>query len=229
MTTNLSHAHQTTYDAILGHPTPHNLHWRDVRSMLGALCEVADEANGKIKITRNGQMLILHPESHKDAGTDEQIGKLRHFLERSNEGVPASSHAGVNLLVHIDHREARIYKTEHRDSVPERIVPYDPSNSGRYLHNVSNDANGQRRPEVKSFYESVAKSLHGADAILLLGGGTGASSAMEQLLSELKLHHKDIAAKVVGSATVDDHHLSEEQLLAKARDFYTTRSKVSTL
>src|SRR5438552_884445 len=40
------------------------------------------------------------------------------------------------------------------------------------------------------------------------GGGKGASSAMEQLVSELKLHYKDLAGLVVGSEIVDEHHLS---------------------
>ena len=65
-----------------------------------------------------------------------------------------------------------------------------------------------------------AASLRGAHGILLFGGGTGASSAMEQLLAELRLHHKDIAAHVVGSVVVDQHHTTEDALLAKARAFY---------
>jgi hypothetical protein len=43
---------------------------------------------------------------------------------------------------------------------------------------------------------------------------------MDQLLAELKRHHPDISERVVGSVVVDAQHLTEDQLLAKARDFY---------
>ena len=54
----------------------------------------------------------------------------------------------------------------------------------------------------------------------MFGARKGASSAMEQLLAELKLHHQDIAKRVVGSIVVDEHHLTDDQLLAKARELF---------
>jgi hypothetical protein len=136
---------------------------------------------------------------------------------------PASQAAvaeGVHLLVVIDHREARVYKTELHGSVPQRITPYDSGGFGRHLHYVQNDSNGQRKPERQSFYKAVAQTLGDAEKVLIFGSGTGASSAMEQLLAELKHHHADVAKRIVGSVVLDEHHLTEDQLLAKARDFY---------
>ncbi len=216
----LSHAHRATYETIFRQPAAHNLQWRDVRSLLGALAQVVEQPNGSVKVTRNGQSLILREEMHKDVGTEAQLKELRAFLERSGDAAAAPAPGGINLLVVIDHRQARVYKSDLRGSIPERIEPYDPDGAGRHLHYVDNDSNGQRRPERKSYYEAIAKALHGAQAILLFGSGTGASSAMEQLRSELTLHHKDLAARIVGALAVDETHLSEDQLLAKARDFY---------
>ena len=88
MQPSLSHAHQKTYDAILRHPAAHNLQWRDVRSMLGAFAEVVDEPNGTASVTRNGQTFVLHPERHKDVGTEEQLKEL----------LPHSWRARVKLL-----------------------------------------------------------------------------------------------------------------------------------
>ena len=124
----------------------------------------------------------------------------------------------------IDHREARVYSTELHGSVPQRIAPYDPFGFGRALHYKQDDSNGQRKPERKSFYEAVAKTLQGAEQILLFGTGTGASSAMGQLLLDLKKHHSDLAERVVGSFPVDEHHLTEGQLLAKARELFVVAS-----
>lgn len=122
------------------------------------------------------------------------------------------------MLVVIDHREARIFKTELHGSVPQRITPY---GTGRHLHNVEDNANGQRKPEVKAYYEAVAATLKGAEQILILGSSTGSSSAMDHLLGELKDHHPELARRVVTSMVVNAQHMSDDQLLAKARELYS--------
>jgi hypothetical protein len=222
METQMFGIHQRTYDAVFQHPISRNLQWRDVRSMLGALAEMTEERNGNLKFTRNGQTLTVHPPRRKDLSDVQELMQIRHFLERSAAPPQAAVAEGVHLLVVIDHRLARIYKTEFKGSTPERIIPYDAAGSGRHLHYVENDSNGQRKPEVKSFYTAVAKTLERAEKILLFGSGTGASSAMDQLLAELDRHHKEVRERVIGSIVVDEQHLTEDQLLAKAREIYAT-------
>src|SRR6478672_7888841 len=125
-----------------------------------------------------------------------------------------------HLLVVLDHQEARVYRTEVVGAVPERIAPYDPHGYGRHLHSAQEWTDGKRLPERKSFYEAVAKTLRGAEQVLLFGSGTGRSSAMEMLLADLKAHHPDVAERVIRSVIVDAHHTTEGQLLAKAREVY---------
>jgi hypothetical protein len=221
----LTRTHQRTYETIFRHPAAHNLEWRDLRALLSELADVEEEPNGKLKVTRNGQTLVMEPDRHKDVAEVDELMRIRHFLERSDAAGLQSDAHGNHLLVVIDHREARIYRVELKGSVPERITPFDPHGFGRHLHSVTDDSNGQRKPERKSFYDAVAKSLQGAGQILLFGTGTGASSAMEQLLAELKHHHPDVARHIVGSVAVDEHHLTEDQLLARAREFYGSALK----
>jgi hypothetical protein len=228
MDAQLSGSHQKVYERVFQHPMPHNLQWREVWAMLGAIgdAQAVEEANGNLKVTRNGQTLMLHRPRGKDLADTKELMQVRHFLERSGAPAPApapavaESAAGTHLLVVIDHRQARIFRTEMHGATPKRIEPYDPFGFGRDLHYNQDDSNGQRKPELKSFYEAVARTLRGAEKILLFGTGTGASSAMEHLLADLKKNHHDIAAKVVGSIAVDEHHLTDDQLLAKAREFF---------
>lgn len=220
MTTQLTGSHRSTYEAIFQHPVARNVHWRDVRSLLAALANVVEEPNGNLKATRGEQTLVLRPSRDKNVAEIEELMEIRHFLERSGGASPGSAAEGTHLLVVIDHREARIYKAELQGSVPQRITPYDPHGSGRYLHYVQDDSHGQRKPERKSFYEAIAKTLQAAEKVLLFGSGTGASSAMDQLLADLKHRHPQVAQRVVGSVVVDEQHLTENQLLAQARDFY---------
>jgi hypothetical protein len=225
--TELTRTHRRTYETVFAHPAAHNLEWRDLLGLLNELAEVEEEPNGKLKITRNGQTLIVQPDRHKDVAEVEELMRIRHFLERSNTaGVPPDAE-GQHLLVVIDHREARIFKADLKGSVPERITPFDPQGLGRHLHSVTDHSNGQRLPERKSFYEDVAKCLRGAEQILLFGTGTGASSAMEQLRADLKQHHADVAKHIVGSVPVDEHHLTEDQLLARAREFYGSAAEAT--
>jgi hypothetical protein len=219
MTKQLSESQRQTYEAIVGDSMRHDLEWQDLRSLLGALVDTVEEKDGDFKITANGNTLFLQPNDKSFVGT-EQMRAVRQFLERSGAKVLPPAAKGRHLLVVIDHRQARIYQAELPGSLPERIVPYDPDGSGRHLHYVQNDSNGQRRPERKSFYDAVAKTLRGAEQILMFGPGTGASSAMVQLLAELQRHYPELAKRVVGTVPIDEKHATEPELLAKARDFY---------
>jgi hypothetical protein len=224
MTQAMSKHHQLTYDAIFQHPIARNLHRGDVTALLGALAEVSQESNGNLKAVRNGQTLVLHASRDKNVAAMDELMLIRHFLERSNGPAAATPESTGHMLVVLDHREARIYKADLHASVPQRIEPYDPFGFGRTLHYNQNEGDGQRKPEMKSFYEAIAKTLHGATEILLFGSGTGESSAMEMLLADLRKNHRDLAGRVVGSLVLDAAHLTEDQLLAKAREFYGKRS-----
>jgi hypothetical protein len=125
-----------------------------------------------------------------------------------------------HLLVVLDHHEAKVFSNEVHGSVPARLAPYDPHGFGKHLHSAHEWTDGKRQPERKQFYEAIAKTLRGAEQVLLFGSGTGRSSAMDQLVADLKEHHKDVAEKIIGAVVIDISHTTDAQLLAKAREFY---------
>jgi hypothetical protein len=217
-------SHRSTYDAVFQHPVARNLEWMDLRSLLGSLAEVAELGGGALKFTRNGQTLIVQKPRRKDFNDVQALMDVRHFLERSDAPSPPGVAEGVHLLVVIDHREARVYRAELHGSVPQRVLPHDAGATGRHLHYVEDGGSGQRKPELKSYYNSIAGTLRDARQVLVFGSGTGASSAMDQLLTALKSDHPEVAKRVVGSLVVDAQHLTEDQLLAKARDFYASNA-----
>jgi len=223
MDTTMNKRQQHTYDAIFQHPIAHHLHRRDVNSMLGVLAEVTEEPNGNLKASRNGQTLVMHASRDKNVTAMDELMSIRHFLQRSDNTLAVVPENAGHFLVVIDHREARVYKAELHGAVPHRITPFDPHGFGRNLHYVQDDSNGQRKPERKSFYEAIAKTLRQAAEILLFGSSTGAASAMEQLVTDLWENHPNVARRIVGKMVLDAQHLTEDQLLAKAREFYENR------
>ncbi len=225
MESELTGSHRHAYDALFQRPVARNLHWRDVWSMLGIVATAVEGKNGNLKVTRNGQTLTLHRPSGKDLADAKEVMQIRNFLERSIAPPQPTAAAGTHLLVVLDHRKASIYRTELHGAIPQEIAPYDPHGFGRQLHYVQDDANGQRKPERKSYYEAIIKTLQGAEQILIFGSATGASSAMTQLLAELKQHHGELAKRVIGSIVVDEQHTTKDQLLAKARGFYAEHGK----
>jgi len=219
----LNGRHRHTYEAIFRHPVAHNLEWHDVRSLLDALADVAEGQKGSLQVMRNGRTLNLHAPKHKDVATVEDLMAIRRFLEQSGETTVLPPVApGVHLLVVIDHHEAKIYRTELLGTIPQQLVPYDPHGFGRHLRSDTPETDGKRKPERKSFYEAIAATLLGAEKILIFGSGTGESSATDQLLADLKHNHHDLAEKIVGSIVVDEHHRTEGQLLAQAREFFAS-------
>lgn len=228
----LTKHHQETYDSLFSHPVGHNLHRSDVTAMLGELAVVTQEPNGNTKAIRNGRTIVLHASRDKDVADTAELTMIRNFLDQSETAetpaAPAPEEVG-HILVVLDHREARIYHTELHGTVPQRITPFDPHGYGRNLRYVQDDSNGQRKPERRSFYEAIVKTLQTAKQILLMGSATGASSAMELLLAELRDHHPGVAGRVIGSVTLDVQHLTEDQLLAKAREFYEKHPLASSV
>src|SRR5579859_6572757 len=179
-TPTLSGAHLQAYHKIFTHPVSHSLTWREVRSLFTHLGEVVEEPNGHLRVTRSGQTLVLRPSIAKDVDDIDQLMKIRHFLMQTQVGPPEESSGETHMLVVINHHEARVYRTEMRGAVPEKILPHDPDDFFRHAHNSKDFARGREKPDPNSFFEPIARSLKEATRILVFGSGTGTSSEMEQ-------------------------------------------------
>jgi len=132
----------------------------------------------------------------------------------------------LHLLVVINRKETLVFRTEVRDPVPERLQPYDPTGAlDRLIHTEGVDK-ASRAPENLTYYRAIAETLLGAEEVLLMGNGTGASSAMPHVKDYLTTHNAKIAAKIVGTLTVDVEALTEEELLKQARAFFLHRNGI---
>ena len=212
-----------TYNTIFQHPISHNLEWRAVHALLGNLGQIAEEPNGNFKATRNGQILVLHPPRAKDVAEMDEIMALRHFLQRSETAPPKTNEEEAHWLLVINHHEARIFRAEMRAAVPVQVLPHEPDDYFRHAHNSKEVSRGKEKPDPNSFFEPVARALQAPGHVLIFGAGTGTSSEMEQFIAWVEVHHPELAGRIIGSLVVDEHHLTDGQLLAEARDLYMNR------
>ena len=215
----LTGSHLRTYQTIFQHPVSHNLEWRDVHALLRHLGEVTEEPNGNLKVARNGRVIVLNPPRTKDVETTDEVMALRHFIEKS-ESPPPANEKDARWLVVIDHHEARIYRSPEAGTVAQLIRPHAPEDYFRHAHNSKDFSRGQEKPDPNSYFEPVAAVLNGAGQVLVFGTGTGTSNEMDQFLAWLKQHRAEVAKRIVGSVVIDEYHLTEAQILAKAREFY---------
>ena len=82
MTGELGSHHRDTLNRLFNHPTSGNIEWRQVRSLLEAVGDVAEEHNGNLAVTLGGQTEVLRPPHGKDI--DRQlIVDLRRMLTRA--------------------------------------------------------------------------------------------------------------------------------------------------
>jgi hypothetical protein len=218
----LSGSHLKTYNAIFQHPVSHNLEWRQVHALFEHIAQAVEQPNGNLRVTRNGQSLVLHPPRTKEVAEIEELMEIRHFLQRSEPAASSGGEAPDHWLVVINHHEARIFRSEMQGTVPERILPHEPSDFFRHAPHSKEFARGQEKPNPSAFFAPVAEALAGAGQILIFGTGTGTSSEMEQFISWVGDHHPEMQARIVGSVVIDEKHLTEAQLLAKAREHYAS-------
>jgi hypothetical protein len=216
----LSGSDKATYEAIFRHPVAHNLEWRSLISVFHHLGELEEEANGKLKFSRNRQTLTLHRRG-KDVEV-EDIMHIRHFLDSSNAATERTTPASKDVVVILDHSGARIFHAGSEGSEPEHVVPLDPLGHDQQVHNPNGDSGGKQGPLRKTFYEALAKKLEESDRILLIGDGKGASSEVDHFVAELQHHHHDgLAKRVVGTEVANISHMTAGDYRAKAHGFFS--------
>jgi hypothetical protein len=212
------------YDQVFQHPMTHNLEWRDVRSLFETLGEVEAEHNGNQKVTIKGQSLMFHSPSNSDTLTSDQVSQVRHLLRRS-ETVVQTAH--MHLLMVIDHSETRVFRTDLKEAEPETVTPQDTLGHQRHVHSAHDYSDHIEKPNHSAYFEAISKSLEGAEQILIFGSGSGSSSMMDLFAVWLREHHPALSDIVVSCMVVDESHLTEGQLLAKAREVYAEENPSS--
>ena len=214
-----------TLEAIFRHPVTNNLAWSDAQHLIERLGAIKQESNGHFLMTVGAQREVFHRPHGKEL-TAEEIVRLRRFLESAGvtpdsphvAGPSATAESAVHdMVVAVDHHQARLFTIESTTAGARTLRPYDPHHFLHHLtHQQERELRGQREPEEPSYYEQIAAALAPARRIVVLGHGTGHSSAATPLEQMLRAKHPETFSRVVAVRTVDLSAATEPQLLALA-------------
>lgn len=219
MTTALRHDLESLHESLLNGKLPRNLSWADATDLIGQLGEVQPHGDDEfVFVVGTQRAFFKHPRTH-ELGVEE-VARLRRFLRDAGPErveTPAQPH---RMVVVIDHHGAHIYQ-DHNGSRPEgekTVEPYDPFGFHHHLvHRKEAHYKGEHVPEEASFYEEVSNALLPANEIVLIGHGTGKSSAVDYLNEYLKKHYHETFQHVKATETADLSALTEPQIEAIAK------------
>jgi hypothetical protein len=220
MSTHVRHDLDLLHTSLLTGKLPRNLSWADTVELIGKLGDVQAHGSDEFVFTVGSQRAFFKSPHTHELGVEE-VARLRKFLRDAGpDAPPIEETQPCRMVVVIDHHGAHIYQdlNEKVPQVQETVKPYDPFGFHHHLiHKKEAHYKGERVPEEKSFYEEVARDLLPANEIVLIGHGTGKSSAVDHLAEYLKQNHHQISRHVIATETADLSALTAPEIEALAK------------
>jgi hypothetical protein len=90
----MSHSHEHTLAQLFSHPTPHNIHWRNIVHMfegLGATCDETKKDHLKVKLNGHEMSFPIPHASGQTLQDNHEIAEMRRFLKQCG-CAPAGTH-----------------------------------------------------------------------------------------------------------------------------------------
>jgi hypothetical protein len=91
----LSNHQLNTLRQIFQHPAGHNIEWRTVLSLLGAVGSAEERYHGKVAVTIGSQTEYFDPPRHKDIDTQAVVNLRRMLTEAGYRADATDTKASV--------------------------------------------------------------------------------------------------------------------------------------
>jgi hypothetical protein len=220
-------------DALFSHLLAQGIRASRVEALLHAMgAEVTPLTARRLKIRLPGGQetwLDLGEGVHHPDLDPEAVLRVRHLLQEAGvtpghpeaEGPTARGDQSPRLVIHLDHHRTDTFLLE-GDAVEHAVLtPHGLWGSGENLsHRHDRDIAGQKAPRDFDYLNRILQALEGADAVLLLGHGTGESDMRQLLLAHVRRHRPDLLERLVGVETLSIADPSEGQLIAVAKEHF---------
>lgn len=224
----LSKSHRKTLDALFAHPLAHNLEWADVLALLSKIGSVEHKAHNETSVEIGSERHEFRHPRGKDLSAEE-VMTVRHFLTRVGWSLlkDEKPEQTADFLVTIDHHEARVFHLDLKPDDPANkdIKPRDPHHFLHHLaHKDQSREEGQRAAEDPAYYEQIAQAVIAAvpfGRVVVVGHGKGHSNAGHIFINWVKLHHRDLALRLLPEIEADFATATPPQLLELGRQALT--------
>ena len=143
------------------------------------------------------------------------------MIEEPKAEADALAAISTRLILVIESRQVSVYRTDSDHSKPTKIEPHVTRAFPSHIHNPQDHGGRTSRPAGPSYYIEIAENLIGADEILIFGTEEGLKNALESVKLELSTNHPTLHERLVGEVIISGRHISEEQILEQAQDFYS--------
>ncbi len=225
--------HLRTLQALYAHPLQHGVRVAKVEALFRSLgATVTELGDRRLRLQMPaGQETWIHTscglrQPDLDA---EAVMRIRHLLQEAGvtpdhpeaEEPSARGDQSRRLILHLDHRHTDVFRLEGEEVEHAVLKPHGIWGTDQNLsHRHDRDQAGQRAPVDHDYLARLAAAIADADVVLLLGHGRGANDMRQLLLHDLESHHRELVDRIVGIETLDDGGLSDDQLLALAREYF---------
>jgi hypothetical protein len=220
MSEHIRHDLDLLHRSLLDGKLPRNLSWNEAVELIQHLGTAEPHGGDEFAFVVGTQRAFFKKPHNHELGVEE-ISRLRKFLKDAGpNGHSSNATQPHRIIVVIDHHAAHVYQDVDGSRPKDEVTvhPHDPFHFHHHLiHRKEAHYRGERVPEETSFYEEIAKDLVPANEIVLIGHGTGKSSAVEFLMAYLKARHSEIAQRVRAVETADLSALTEPEIEAIAK------------
>ncbi|MEB3321229.1 MAG: hypothetical protein VKI81_00205 [Synechococcaceae cyanobacterium] len=225
--------HLRTLQALYAHPLQHGVRVSKVEALfrsLGAEVTVLDDRRLRVRMPSGQETWVRTGCGVRQPDLDaEAVMRVRHFLQELGvtpdhpeaEESSARGDQSRRLVLHLEHSRTDAYLLEGDEVEHSVLRPHGIWGTHQRLsHRHDRDLAGQRAPLDVEYLAQITEAMTDADAVLLLGHGTGESDMRQILLHYLETHRRDLMDRIVGVVSLDDAGLSDEALVAIAREHF---------
>lgn len=103
---------------------------------------------------------------------------------------------------------------------PENLSAPDANGLHRHVRQMQHHGGHSQDPAEQGFFDILASKLKGKFEVLIMGHGVGKSNAMHRFTDYLEKHDPLLAKQIIGTVEADLNALSDDQVLAKAREWF---------
>jgi hypothetical protein len=225
--------HLKTLQAIYAHPLQHGVRVSRVEALfrsLGAEATTLADRRLRIRMPSGPETWIRLSCGVREPDLDaDGVMRVRHFLEQIGvtpdhpqaDAVSPRGDQSHRLVLHLEHSRTDVYRLEGEEVEHAVLRPHGIWGTHERLTNRHDrDLAGQRVPLDTDYLSRITEAMAEAEAVLLLGHGTGESDMRQVLLHYLQTHRPDLMERIVGVVSLDDAGLSDAGLLAIAREHF---------